>query len=103
VINEEEMRVNKYNDDFKISIDVDASNNVKRFIKQGVSRYSGILSDNKSIVGVPINIEYNAGTIVSGTIKFNLDNEFINNNPHYYPEMNLGIDRYGVFYYDKKV
>ena len=41
VINEEEMRVNKYNDDFKISIDVDASNNVKRFIKQGVSRYSG--------------------------------------------------------------
>lgn len=102
-ISKDEMSVNKYNDNFKISINVDASNNVKQFIKQGVSRYSGILSDNKSIVGVPVNIEYNAGTIVSGTIKFNLDNDFVNNNPHYYPEMGLGIDRYGVFYYDDDV
>lgn len=103
VISEEEMRVNRYNDNFKISIDVDASNNVKRFLKQDVSRYSGFLSDNKAIVGIPVNIEYQAGTITSGTIKFKLDDDFVNSNPHYYSNLDLGIDRYGVFYYDEEL
>ncbi len=103
VISEEEMRVNKYNDDFKISINVEASNSISRFIEQGVSPYYGILSDNKSIIGVPVNIEYNAGSIAKGTIKFNIDNDFAKNNPHYYPDLELGIERYGVFYYDEEI
>lgn len=103
IINEEELSVNRYNDSFKISIDVEASNNVKRYISQEVSRYSGILSDNRSIIGTPIDIEYNAGTIFSGTVTFNLSDEFIDNNAHFYPELNLGIERYGIFYYDEEV
>lgn len=84
-IGEDELRVNKYNDNFKISIDVEASNNVKRFIKQGVSRYSGMLSNNRSIIGLPISIEYNAGTIKSGTITFRLDDKFVDGNSHFIP------------------
>ncbi len=102
-IGEDELRVNKYNDNFKISIDVEASNNVKRFIKQGVSRYSSMLSNNRSIIGLPISIEYNAGTIKSGTISFRLDDEFVDSNSHFYPELGLGIERYGVFCYNKEV
>lgn len=102
-ISEEELRVNEYNDNFKISIDVEASNNVKRFITQEVSHYSGMLSDNKSIIGVPINIEYNTGTISNGTITFRFDSKFVNNKSHFYPELELGIERYGIFYYDKEI
>ncbi|MDE7390501.1 MAG: starch-binding protein, partial [Lachnospiraceae bacterium] len=102
-IPEEELRVNNYNNDFKISIEVSASNNVKRFLKQGVSKYAGILSDNRAIVGVPVNIEYSAGSIESGSITFKLDSDYVSGNPHYYPELNLGIERYCVFYYDKSV
>lgn len=102
-ISEEELRVNKYNDNFKVSIDVEASNNVKRFIKQGVSRYSGMLSNNRSIIGLPISIEYNAGTIKSGTISFRLDDKFVDGNSPFYPELESGIERYGVFCYDNKV
>lgn len=102
-ISEDELRVNQYNDNFKISIDVEASNNVKRFINQDVSRYTGILSDNKSIIGLPISIAYNAGTIKSGTITFRLDDKFVDGNSHFYPELGLGIERYGVFCYDNEV
>lgn len=102
-IGEDELRVNKYNDNFKISIDVEASNNVKRFIKQGVSRYSGMLSNNRSIIGLPISLEYNAGTIKSGTISFRLDDKFVDSNSHFYPELGLEIERYGVFCYNKEV
>ena len=102
-ISEDELRVNRYNEDFKISIELEASNNVKRFIKQGVSKYAGILSDNNAIIGTPINIEYNAGTIIGGTITFRLDDDFVSNAPKYYPELDLGIERYGVFCYDKEI
>ena len=102
-ISEDELRVNKYNDNFKISIDVEASNNVKRFIKQGISRYTGILSDNRAIIGLPISVEYSAGTIQSGTITFRLDDKFVDSNSHFYPKLGLGIERYGVFCFDKEI
>ncbi len=102
-ISEDELRVNRYNEDFKISIELEASNNIKRFIKQGVSKYAGILSDNNAIIGTPINIEYNAGAIIGGTITFRLDDDFVSNAPKYYPELDLGIERYGVFCYDKEI
>ncbi len=103
VLNEEDLRVNKYNADFNISMDVEASNNVKRYLKQSISRYAGIISDNRAIIGCPINIEYNAGTIYSGSIKFKLENKLINDSPAYYSDLNLGIERYGVFIYDEEV
>lgn len=102
-ISEDELRVNKYNDNFKISIDVEASNNVKRFIDENISRYSGILSDNRAIIGLPISVKYNAGTIKSGTITFRLDDKFVDSNSHFYPELGLGIERYGIFCYDEEV
>lgn len=102
-MSEDEMRVNKYNDNFKISIDVEASNNVKRFINQSVSRYTGILSNNRAIIGLPVSIEYNAGTIKSGTITFRLDDKFVDSNSHFYPELGLGIERYGIFCFDKEI
>ncbi len=48
-ISEEELTVNDYNDDFKITIDVEASNNVERFIEEEISPYANLLADNKAI------------------------------------------------------
>lgn len=97
------MSVNKYNNEFQISLSLDASNNVKRYIKQDISDYWGVMSDNNSIIGMPICIEYNAGTIASGTVTFRLDKSFVDNNTHYYPELGLGMERYGIFVYDDRV
>lgn len=102
-LSESDLSVNKYNNEFQISLSLDASNNVKRYIKQDISDYWGVLSDNNSIIGMPICIEYNAGTVASGTVTFRLDKSFVDNNTHYYPELNLGMERYGVFVYDEKV
>lgn len=102
-ISEEELDVNRYNGDFKISIDFEASNSVKRFVESGISRYSGILSDNRSIIGHPISIEYSAGEVKGGTITFRMDDEFVENNSHFYPELGLGMERYGVFYYAEEI
>lgn len=102
-LSESDLSVNKYNNEFQISLSLDASNNVKRYIKQDISDYCGMLSDNNSIIGMPICIEYNAGTVASGTITFRLDKGFVDNNTHYYPELNLGMERYGVFVYDDEV
>jgi len=103
VIAEEELEINDFIDEYKISIDIVASDNVKDYLIQDVSRYSTLLSANRAIIGEPIDIEYEAGTIVSGTISFRLDEDFIDNNSHYYPELDLGLDRYGVFIYDDTV
>ena len=103
ILNKEDMLANRYNTEFSITMDVEASNSVKRFLKQELSRYSGVLSDNRAIIGRPINLEYNAGTIYSGTIKFELKDELVTETPEYYPDLNLGIERYGVFIYDKEV
>lgn len=102
-LSESDLSVNKYNNEFQISLSLDASNNVKRYIRQDISDYWGMLSDNNSIIGMPVCIEYNAGTVASGTITFRLDKNFVDNNTHYYPELNLGMERYGIFVYDDEV
>ena len=102
-ISEGELRINRYNEEFKISIELEASNNIKNYIKQDVSEYVGILSDNKAIVGTPIDIEYNAGVVINGTITFRLDQSFVDNNAPYYPELGLGMERYGIFVYDEDI
>lgn len=102
-VEEKDLYINRFNKIFQISIDAEASNNMKRFINGNVSRYSGVLTDNKSIIGMPICIEYNAGTISKGTITFRLDETFVNNNAHYYSDIEIGLDRYGVFCYDKVI
>lgn len=102
-LSESDLSVNKYNNEFQISLSLDASNNVKRYIKQDISDYWGVMSDNNSIIGMPICIEYNAGTIASGTVTFRLDKSFVDNNTHYYPELGLGMERYGIFVYDDRV
>lgn len=103
ILSESDLSVNKYNNEFQVSISVVASNNVKRYLRQDISDYWGMLSDNRSIIGFPINIEYLAGTIVSGTITFRLDKDFVDNNEHYYPELGLGLERYALLVYDDEV
>lgn len=103
VLNSEDLRVNRYNSDFSISMDVEASNNVKRYIKQESSRYSSILSENRAIIGRPINLKYEAGTIFNGTIKFTLSEKLVNETPSYYPNLDIGIERYGLFIYDEEI
>lgn len=93
--------VNTLNDMFKIEIDIKAGNNVKRHLEQGESGYSYALSDNKAILGVPIILNYEAGSIESGEIKFTLDENFIRNNAPFYPHLNSGLERYGVFIFDE--
>lgn len=102
-LSESDLSVNKYNNEFQISLSFNASNNVKRYIIQDISGYWGMLSDNRAIIGMPINIGYKAGTIESGTIIFRLDKDFVDNNEHYYPELGLGLDRYAVWVYDDEV
>ena len=103
IISADELYINRYNDDFQISMEVVASNSVKRFIEQDISKYSGILSNNKSIIGFPISLGYNAGTISEGKITFKLNDSLANNSKHYFKELNLGIERYGIFCYDENV
>ena len=103
VLDSKDLRVNRYNSDFSISLDVEASNNVKRFLKQESSRYSSILLENRAIVGRPINLKYEAGTIYSGTMKFTLSEKLVKENPSYYPELGIGIERYGLFVYDEEI
>jgi hypothetical protein len=102
-ISQEELDLNKYNDEFKINIEAVASNNIKRYLEQDISDYSELLSNNNAVVGTPIKIGYTAGDIQSGKITFSLEETFMNNNPSYYDNLNLGIERYGVFYYDENL
>lgn len=100
---EEDLHINEYNNDFKVSIELEASNNVGRFLEQEESVYSGFLADNRAIVGTPISLKYEAGVVSGGSITFRLEEEFADNNAHYYPELGLGIERYGVFCYDESI
>lgn len=102
-LTEEELYVNEYNDEFKVSIVLEASNNVERFLEQGESAYAGFLADNRAIIGTPISLKYEAGVVSGGSITFRLEEEFIDNNTHLYPELGLGIERYGVFSYDETI
>ncbi len=102
-LTEEELYVNEYNDEFKVSIVLEASNNVERFLEQGESAYAGFLADNRAIIGTPISLKYEAGVVSGGSITFRLEEEFIDNNTHLYPELGLGIERYGVFCYDETI
>ncbi len=103
VVSEEALEVNKFNEDFSVSLELDASNNVNRYIKSDVSEYSGMLLENRSIIGTPICITYDAGNITEGDVKFQFSEEFINNSVDYYPEVDLGIERYGVMVYDDEI
>lgn len=98
---EDLSEVNNLNDNFTVEIDIKASNNVKRHIEQGESGYSYVLSDNRAIVGVPIVLDYAAGAIESGEIRFTLDEDYVRNNTPFYPHINFGIERYGVFIFDE--
>lgn len=102
-LSESDLSVNKYNNEFQVSLSFNASNNVRRYIIQDISGYWGLLSDNRAVIGMPVNIGYKAGTIESGTITFRLDKDFVDNNEHYYPELGLGLDRYAIWVYDDEV
>ncbi|MDE5992362.1 MAG: hypothetical protein K2G87_04860, partial [Oscillospiraceae bacterium] len=102
-LSEGDLSVNKYNNEFQVSLSFNASNNVRRYIIQDISGYWGLLSDNRAVIGMPVNIGYKAGTIESGTITFRLDKDFVDNNEHYYPELGLGLDRYAIWVYDDEV
>ena len=102
-VSEEELEINEYNDDFQISLDVTASNIVSDYLEQEESPYSGILSDNRSIIGTPIKLEYTGGTITEGTITFRMNEDTINSASHYFEGYDAGLERYGVFIYDEDV
>jgi len=102
-MSEDELDVNDDNDDFKISLKLEVSNNLKKYIKQNESLYTGMLSDNRSIIAYPVYIGYEAGEVKSGTISFRLSDNLLTKRPHYYKDLNLGIERYGIFTYDKKL
>lgn len=103
VLEVEDLDINNYNTEFSITMDVEASNNVKRYLKQDASSYSVLLKNNSSIIGTPIYINYEAGKIYEGTIKFKLDDTLIQNSHSYYTGVELGIKRYGIFAYDDGV
>lgn len=103
VIDGDSLSMNNLIQEFKISIDIVATDNVKNYIEEETSGYSGLLEDNRSIVGQPVYINYDVGTVESGTITFTLDENYLKNNKHYFPELNLGIERYGVFIYDDDI
>lgn len=100
---EEDLEINEYNDDFKISLDITASNYVPDYLEQEESPYTGILSDNRSIIGTPINIEYTGGTITDGSIIFRMSEETINSASHFFEDYDKGLERYGIFIYDEEI
>ena len=102
-VSEDDLEINEYNDDFKISLDLTASNYVPDYLEQEESPYSGILSDNRSIIGTPINLSYTGGIITEGTIKFRMNEETVNGTSHYFEDYDVGLERYGVFIYDEEI
>lgn len=99
----DQIDLNEDNDDYQLSVDVEASNSIESYMEREISVYQGMLSDNKAIIGMPVYIAYDAGEITNGTISFELNDSLLTGKPHYFPELNLGIERYGIFYYDKEV
>lgn len=102
-LSEDEIDLNEDNDDVKVSVELDASNSIKTYFKKELSPYAGMLLDNKAIIGQPIYLYYEAGKVDGGKITFRLEDSLLTEKPHYYPDLNLGIKRYGIFTYDENV
>ena len=88
-VSEDDITVNEYNDVFKLSVELTASNNVKKYIQQGVSDHMGVLADGM-FTGVPVHIDYTAGKVSSGKISFRVVEE------------NAVLEDYAVFYLDEE-
>jgi len=96
------MEINDRFSEFNIEITATTTNNFKKYLNQDANGYGGLLLDNKAIVGSPIELDYSAGNIIDCKIKFSLDSAFVNSNRSFYPELELGIERYCVFRFDNE-
>ena len=88
-VSEDDIAVNEYNDVFKLSVELTASNNVNKYIQEGVSDHMGLLADGM-FTGVPVHIDYTAGKVSSGKISFRVVEE------------NAVLEDYAVFYLNEE-
>lgn len=95
--------INEENNIYQFSVSLLASNNVQNYLTCQTSSYSMSLEDNRAILGKPLELLYNAGEVKEVNISFDLNPECLNTRPNYYPELNLGLDKYCIFTYNAEL
>lgn len=95
--------INDENNIYQLSVSLLASNNVQNYLACQTSSYSVCLEDNRAILGEPVELLYKAGEVKEANIAFDLNPEYLNIRPDYYPELNLGLDRYCIFTYNEEL
>jgi len=100
-LTEDELEVNEYNDDFKVSIDMTASNNVRRYIKEDISGYSGLFYESDFVIGTPIYLDYTAGSISEGKISFKINESVVANEKEHYSYVDNGLKRLTLFTFNE--
>ncbi len=81
---------------------INASGYVARNIIEQHSLYASCMKDNRAVLGNIMELQYDGGQVESATLKFKIEEEYINNSSGIYastdPELE-GIKRFGVFKY----
>jgi len=95
--------VNNRIKEFDIVITAKATSNFRKHLTYYADPDNVMFSDNKAIIGAPIRFDYDEGNVKDFTITFYLSEKYINSNKSYYPDLNLGIERYSVFFFDEEV
>ncbi len=102
-LSEEEIDFNTTNDDYAISVELNAQNSIEDALIIKNSPYSVMIKENRAVIGTPVDIEYYAGEIESGKITFNLDESFVSSRPEYFPNHKSSFDRFAVLYFDTEM
>ena len=93
--------VNDCIDEFNVSIDVTATNNLKTHMQVELEEGNNVINSNNALVGEPISVNYYEGKISSGEIRFSLSAEELKDENKYFEE-DYGIKRYSIFSYDEQ-
>lgn len=96
--------INTEENPYKLSIDITAAGYAPNSMDASISGYTNTLSDNSSIIGNVVSLEYIDTAYENVTLNFEMDSAYLNNMEDSVTE-NLdleGINRLHVFRYDKE-
>lgn len=96
---EQLKEINSQND-YEISLRLNASGNTKNIPTH--TNYNIALSNNRAIIGSPINFIYNANKIEEGEIQYKLKANLLKEQIPLLSDKKIGLKRYSIFKLDEK-
>lgn len=95
--------INTAENPYKLSVDITAAGYAENSLYADISGYTNVLSENKSVVGNVVSLEYNYGGFEDVTLNFEISSEYLESMGETTTEdLDLeGISRLYIFHYDE--